>query len=377
MKVRQLRKGGPWYLDYREGGKRVRAEIGTKADAEKELKRRMAARVLKRRHRGGAATNRVALAFVKEAWFKDVELHCKPRTAQRYKECVEAILARIPARNVEDVTPPMLTAYAEGAMKNGITVTVKTPKRGARQETRVITARTCNRHIGYFKAMLKWAVQSALIESNPVENVRPLHERKVRHRRALTEDEARALLEKSPACYRRIWTFMLGTGFRTNETVNLDWEDVNLERQEIRLSAERSKNNTAAIVPLSDTVADMLRDMQRETGATSGYVFLNRDGKPWKNNLVHRLRSCCRAAGVETWGIDLHALRYSFATHLLRAGVPIQTVQRLGRWKTVDVLLSVYAQTFPADERAAVERLPYFSTSASGQKADTRTRAIA
>jgi len=59
-------------------------------------------------------------------------------------------------------------------------------------------------------------------------------------------------------------------------------------------------------------------------------------------------------------GPDLHSLRYSFATHLLRAGVPIQTVQRLGRWKTVDVLLGVYAQTFPADEREAVERLSYF-----------------
>lgn len=75
-------------------------------------------------------------------------------------------------------------------------------------------------------------------------------------------------------------------------------------------------------------------------------------------------------------GPDLHSLRYSFATHLLRAGVPIQTVQRLGRWKTVDVLLGVYAQTFPADEREAVERLSYFGVK-SGQQVDTRTQASA
>ena len=32
-----------------------------------------------------------------------------------------------------------------------------------------------------------------------------------------------------------------------------------------------------------------------------------------------------QAAGVAEAGVDLHSLRYSFATHLLRAGVPIQT----------------------------------------------------
>ena len=56
--------------------------------------------------------------------------------------------------------------------------------------------------------------------------------------------------------------------------------------------------------------------------------------------------------------------------------VLIQTVQRLGRWKAVDVLLGVCAQTFPADERAAVERPPYFGVK-SGQQVDTRRQASA
>ena len=72
---------------------------------------------------------------------------------------------------------------------------------------------------------------------------------------------------------------------------------------------------------------------------------------------------------VNPHGVCVHSLRYTFATHLLRAGVPIKTVQRLGRWKTVDVLLKVYANSFPADERAAVEWLPYMSVR-SGQEAD-------
>ncbi len=376
MRIFQPKPGGPWHLEYREGGKRCRPEIGTKAEAMVAMKHRQAERLLRRRRRGGLATNRVDLCIVRDAWFKEIDLRCKARTAQRYRECVEAVLSLIPARNVEDVTPIMLSAYAEGAMKNGVPITLITPKKGERKVVRTITARTVNRHVGYFKAMLKWAARSGLTESNPAADVRPLKERQVRQRRALTEDEARALIEKSPVHYRRIWTFMLGCGFRTNETVNLTWEDLDLDRQEVYLSADRSKNNTAAVVPLSETVTCMFRKLQHETNATSGYVFLNRDGRPWRRNLVHRLRSCLRLAGVAEAGVDLHSLRYSFATHLLRAGVPIQTVQRLGRWKTVDVLLGVYAQTFPADERAAVERLPYFGVK-SGQQVDTRTQASA
>ena len=105
----------------------------------------------------------------------------------------------------------------------------------------------------------------------------------------------------------------------------------------------------------------MVVDHQQETGRTSGHVFQNRDGSPWRNNLNERFKACVKAAGIEPHGVSLHSTRYSFATHLLRAGVPVQVVMRLGRWKSVDVLLGIYADTFPSDERDAVERLPYFA----------------
>lgn len=217
--------------------------------------------------------------------------------------------------------------------------------------------------------MLRWAADAKLIESNPLADTKPLKVRGKAYRRALTEDEARALIEKSPERYSRMWAFMLGTGFRKTETIELQWEDIDFERREVYISGERSKNNTAATVPLSDGLTAMLRDLQEQTGAKTGHVFLTRDGTPWHNNLDRRFHSCVRQAGIEPHGVTIHSLRYSFATHLLRQGVPIQTVQRLGRWKTVDVLLNIYAQTFPADERDAVERLPYLTERLSGAKA--------
>ena len=158
------------------------------------------------------------------------------------------------------------------------------------------------------------------------------------------------------------------TAMRRGDCCLLQWKDVDLDRAEIFLSAWRSKNNTAATVPLSSSAVAMLRELKAASADREGYVFVNRDGRPWKNNLLKRFKACCRAAKISLDGLCLHSLRYTFATHLLRAGVPIATVQRLGRWKTVTVLLSIYARSFPADEREAVERL---STLWTGQKVDT------
>ena len=52
-----------------------------------------------------------------------------------------------------------------------------------------------------------------------------------------------------------------------------------------------------------------------------------------------------------------------------------KTVQRLGRWKTLNVLLDLYARSFPDDQRSAVERLPFFGQRmGNGEQADGKKR---
>ena len=355
MRIFQRKLGGPWHLDYREGGKRCQPEIGTKLEAEAAMRRRTAERVLRRRGRGGQTSNRVLIATVKTAWLQSVEIHCKPRTAHSYEECLEEILKRLPAvQRVDQLRLVVIDTY--------------TASRTAGENA--LSARRLNMQIGAVKQMLRWAETVKIIERNPLADVKPLKVLDKRYRRALTEAEVRALLEKSPPCYRRIWSLMLQAGLRFGETVTLTWKDVDLDRAEIFLSAWRSKNNTAATVPLSASIVDMLRELKGTSADQDAYVFVNRAGRPWKNNLLKRFQSCCKAAKINLDGVCLHSLRYTFATHLLRAGVPIATVQRLGRWKTVNVLLSIYAKSFPADEREAVEQL---SARWNGAKAETET----
>lgn len=367
-RIYQPRKGSDWYLDYYRAGRRVREIAGTKDEAKELLKRRGAEETLRRRGGRGQATNRVPIGAVKDAYLEHVKLHCKPKTRWFYGHCLKQILDRIPARSVEQITPAIVNAYASA--RHG----------GAAP----LCERTINMHTGALKTMLRWAADAKLIEVNTLSSVKPLKQTSRHYRRALDEKEIGLLLDKSPACYRRIWLFMLGTGFRKSEVQGLKWEDLDLERAEVHIDAERSKNNEAATLPLPGAVVDMLRDL-KESGGASEHVFLNTAGKPWTNNLRKRLRTCLRAAGIERrdenkqWvesGVDLHALRVTYITHLVRAGVDIKTVQRLARHKRIQMTLDVYARTFPEDQRSAVEKLPVFGQRTVNGRALDRMQAV-
>jgi integrase len=371
-RIYQPRKGSAWYADYYRAGQRIREKAGTKEEAKDLLKRRGAEETLRRRGGRGQATNRVPIGAVKDAWLENVKLHCKPKTRWFYGHCLKQILDRIPARSVDQITPAIVNAYAS-ARRGGIAA---------------LNERTINMHTGTLKTMLRWAADAKLIETNPLSSVKPLKQTSRHYRRALDEKEIALLLDKSPAYYRRIWLFMLGTGFRKSEVEGLKWADLDLERDEVSIDAERSKNNEAATIPLPGAVADMLRDLKAESGDGSEYVFVNQRGVPWKNNLRKRLRGCLRAAGIArsekqgkrvTWdygGVDLHALRVTYITHLVRAGVDIKTCQRLARHKRIQMTLDIYARSFPDDQRAAVERLPVFGQRAGNGQALAHAQSI-
>lgn len=78
--------------------------------------------------------------------------------------------------------------------------------------------------------------------------------------------------------------------------------------------------------------------------------------------LGHSWERLLGRAGVEYRNADgrgrgLHELRRTFATRLRDAGVPLEDVQRLGRWASPQVLLASYAASSPDRLRAAADEL--------------------
>ena len=76
------------------------------------------------------------------------------------------------------------------------------------------------------------------------------------------------------------------------------------------------------------------------------------------DRLLRHLRKCIKQAGIDPRGIDLHALRYSFGSWLVREGVNIKLVSRLLGHATVQLTLDIYTDAGIMDWRGAVSKLP-------------------
>lgn len=143
---------------------------------------------------------------------------------------------------------------------------------------------------------------------------------------------------------RAILELFYASGLRLSELVGLDLEDVNLSSRVVRVKGKGGKER---LVPFNTTTAETLRRMlqdarglppapapRRATKAGPHVrqrhpLFLNLRGARLTTRSVDRIvRSAARAAGVPGT-ISPHALRHTFATHLLQAGADLRAIQEL------------------------------------------------
>ena len=128
--------------------------------------------------------------------------------------------------------------------------------------------------------------------------------------------------------------FLYGTGARVSEAAGLSWGAVDLSAGTATLFGKGRKQRLA---PMSRTANGALAELRKGSGAFFGEtalrpdapVFLNRRGGRITTRLLERVFSAAlREAGLPD-RFSPHALRHSFATHLLDAGADLRAVQEL------------------------------------------------
>lgn len=199
----------------------------------------------------------------------------------------------------------------------------------------------------------------------------------------LSVDEVTALIETPDVSTplgrrdRAILELFYASGLRLSELVALDVADVNLSSRMVRVMGKGRKER---LVPCHQRAADALRvwlkdrigllsqapdtrDASRE-GRRRRYddpgdpLFVNYRGTRLTPRSVHRLVTRYVSLCTSRYGISPHALRHSFATHLLERGADLRAIQELlghveltttQRYTQVNVqhLLDVYRAAHP------------------------------
>jgi len=115
-----------------------------------------------------------------------------------------------------------------------------------------------------------------------------------------------------------------GSGLRLAELVGLDWRDVDLGARQMRVLGKGRKER---LVPLTDP-AERALEAWRAEAAGGGPVFPGRRGRIGRRTIERDVQAAMATVG--NGGPDWpHALRHSFATHLLDGGADLVSVKEL------------------------------------------------
>lgn len=193
------------------------------------------------------------------------------------------------------------------------------------------------------RRLLRWAKDEGLMPEDLSGYIRtpPI---RARLQRALTRDEVNTLLEacdNSPAGLRNaaIISLLIDTGLRASEIVSLNVSDVNMKSQSLKV---RIKGGTEYNVRFGDHTRRRLQDWLREhDGPPTRPLFVSLGGFAIGKRLSRNgLRVVLAKLGTDTGvnGVTVHAFRRTFATELLRSGVPTRIVQILGRWNDMEMV---------------------------------------
>ena len=216
-----------------------------------------------------------------------------------------------------------------------------------------VAPKTLNDELGLLAHAYKLAVREwEWATDNPVLRI---SKEKVRNgiERWLSSEEEERLLAASPLWLQEIIVFALHTGMRRGEILKLHWSHVDLARRTLTILEQ--KNGARDTLPVNDTAMAVLSARAAVRTSRTEAVFVNGAGHPREaRNLLRAFYPAMRKARIVRF--RFHDLRHTFATRLIQAGVDVYTVQKLGRWKTISMVLR-YAHHQPESLRAGAEVL--------------------
>jgi tyrosine recombinase XerC len=247
------------------------------------------------------------------------------------------------------------------------------------------------RKLSALRAFARFLRRDGWMESNPAA-LAAAPKREVRVPAHLSIDEMTRLLETPDTATplgrrdRAILELFYASGLRLSELVGLGLEDVNLPGRIVRVLGKGGKER---LVPFNRAAADALRSWLRDRAVLREAVldshapgpnsrrsprvhradpreplFVNFRGSRLTGRSVQRLVARYVASCSTRFGISPHALRHSFATHLLERGADLRAIQELlghvqlsttQRYTHVNAaqLLQVYRTAHPRARRSS------------------------
>lgn len=215
----------------------------------------------------------------------------------------------------------------------------------------------------------KTAIKKKIILSNPLEEViKPKSKQEIKEIRALTVDEQSKLTNYLKSVrideekYKVCFLLEMYMGLRIGETLALTSNDINLKDGYIKITRTLTKdknfntvmNNRAKTfagrrkLPIPDIIKNELKEQLKIAKSNKDNLLFLCDGEYVRPNSVNSVlkRIFRTQLGLSDKNISTHALRHTYATRCIEAGMNAVVLQRLMGHTDVKITLNTYTSVF-------------------------------
>ena len=361
------RKDGRWEGRYTAGrdpetGKAIYKSVLGKTQAEAKAKLKQA--IEEAKGLDAAKVGRYTVGQWMEVWFEHyAKVKVRSSSHQTYRGYIDnhikPSIGKIP---LEKLTSLELQKLYKKLLEGGRVERIE-----SRKQSKGLSAKTVRKIHQIISSAMKLAQEQKLIASNPAEGC-ALPRMGHQEMKTLPVEQLHSFLrEAKDSGVFELYYLELATGLRRGELLGLKWEDIDLERGDLRVRRQIARINGEVVeaplktknayrtLPLAeDTVSILLEQKKKVAG--SPWVFPSSTGGPISpDSVLHMLHRVLKRAGLPR--IRFHDLRHTFATLALQNGVDVKTVSGMLGHFSAGFTLDTYAHVTTASQRQAAKTM--------------------
>jgi integrase len=207
-----------------------------------------------------------------------------------------------------------------------------------------ISFRSVNIEMSTLSNFFNYCIERELLIKNPCTGIYKLNV--LSRIKTLSDDDIEKLINAATnKLTKDIITFLIYTGARIGEALNLKWDDIDFKSEVIQMRGTKTK--TDRFIPISDQLKEVIFNIDKN----SGYLFSYKDGAKIKS-IRTSFKTACRNAGIKD--LHIHDLRHVFASKMVMNGTSLYITGELLGHKSMQ-MTKRYSHLIPDTLKKAVD----------------------